>query len=103
MVDAILTLKEAFDKPIQEDRHALDNVIVSHYCKVIEFSSEGWLVPISGGCQSQQSISCSPCVMYKCVLQLPENHYVDKVDALLINDVNSTYEQSTDTECADVK
>ena len=35
--------------------------------------------------------------------QLPENHYVDKVDALLSYDVNSTYEQSTDTECADVK
>ena len=40
MVDAILTLKAAFDKPILEDRHALDNVIVSHYCKLIEFSSE---------------------------------------------------------------
>ena len=40
MVDAILTSKAAFDKPIQEDRHALDNVIVSHYCKVIKFSSE---------------------------------------------------------------
>ena len=40
VVDAILTLKAAFDKPIQEDRHALDNVIVSHYCKVIKFSSE---------------------------------------------------------------
>ena len=53
VVDAILTLKAAFDKPIQEDRHTLDrhtldNVIVSHYCKVIEFSSEGirWLVPV---------------------------------------------------------
>ena len=34
VVDAILTLKAAFDKPIQEDRHTLDNVIVSHYCKV---------------------------------------------------------------------
>ena len=67
VVDAILTLKAAFDKPIQEDRHTLDNVIVSHYCKVIEFSSEGlrWLVPISSdGCQSQLSISCSPCMMY---------------------------------------
>ena len=41
VVDAILTLKAAFDKPIQEDRHALDNVIVSHYCKVIKFSYEG--------------------------------------------------------------
>ena len=40
-VDAILTLKAAFDKPVQEDRHALDNVIVSHYCKVIKCSYEG--------------------------------------------------------------
>ena len=47
VVDAILTLKAAFDKPIQEDRHTLDNVIVSHYCKVIKFSSRvlRWLVP----------------------------------------------------------
>ena len=41
--------------------------------------------------------------MYTVFWQLPENHYVDEVDALLSNDVNSTYEQSTDTECADVK
>ena len=47
VVDAILTLKAAFDKPIQEDRHTLDNVIVSHYCKVIEFSSEGLKVACS--------------------------------------------------------
>ena len=33
VVDAILTLKAAFDKPIQEDRHALDNVIVSTIVK----------------------------------------------------------------------
>ena len=47
VVDAILTLKAAFDKPVLEDRHTLDNVIVSHYCKVIEFSSEGLKVACS--------------------------------------------------------
>ena len=47
VVDAILTLKAAFDKPIQEDRHTLDNLIVSHYCKVIEFSSVGLKVACS--------------------------------------------------------
>ena len=28
-------------------------------------------------------------------------HDVDKLDALLSNDLNSSYEQSTDTECGD--
>ena len=67
VVDAILTLKAAFDKPIQEYRHTLDNVIVSHYCKVINFPLRvlGGLFQISSdGCQSQLSISCSPCMMY---------------------------------------
>ena len=40
-----------------------------------------------------------------CVLatskRLMEVTSVDKLDALLSNDVNSSYEQSTDTECAD--
>ena len=44
-VDAILTLKAAFEKPLQEVRHALDECDSGcpngHYCKVIEFLSVG--------------------------------------------------------------
>ena len=62
-VDAILTLKAAFEKPPQTVRHALDECDSGcpsgHYCKVIEFSSVDLkghpLVcsSTSGGCQSQ--------------------------------------------------
>ena len=64
-VNAILTLKAAFEKPLQEVRHALDDCDSGcpngHYCKVhvIEFSSVGLKGhPLvcscsSGGCQSK--------------------------------------------------
>ena len=62
-VDSILTLKAAFENPIQEVRHALDTCDDGcpngHYCKVTEFSSVGLKGhPLvcssnSGGCQSK--------------------------------------------------
>ena len=86
---------------------SVDNVIVSHYCKVIEFSSEGLKVACSKLVVMVAKVNwvfpVVPAWCTQCVLELPENHYVDKLDALLSNDVNSSYEQSTDTECADVK
>ena len=141
-VDAILTLKAAFEKPLQEVRHALDECDSGcpngHYCKVhvIEFSSVGLkghpLVcsSSSGGCQSQlrvlraaathfpvlrqflhdvhSAIRSHMCVFeidkalcsgnFQRLMQITD---VDKLDALLNNDLNSSYEQSTDTECKD--
>ena len=139
-VDTILTLKAAFEKPLQEVRHALDECDSGcpngHYCKVIEFSSVGLKGhPLvcssgSGGCQSQLRVLRAAATHFPvlrqflhdvhsairshmCVFEidkalcsgsyqrLMQTTNVDKLDALLSNDVSSSYEQSTDTKCAD--
>ena len=67
-VDAILTLKAAFEKPIQEGRHALDEGDSGcPYCQVIEFSFVGLtghpLACSSSSGSSQSQLSTFPFVV----------------------------------------
>ena len=135
-VNAILTLKAVFEKPIQEVRHALDKCDDGcpngHYSKVSSVGLKGYPLVCSidgGGCLSKLRLLRAASTHFPvlrqflhevysairshiCVFQIDQalcigNHQklmeiteVDRFEGLLSNDVESSYEQCTDTEHA---
>ena len=140
-VDAIVVLKEAFEKPMQDLRHTLatcdDGCPNQHYTKVVDDNSSAvdlrghpLVCSNDGGCQSALRILRAASTHYpvlvnfmihvhsairshSCVQDIDEaqcdgDFYalmeitkVDGLESLLSNDVESSYEQCTDTVVAD--